>query len=437
MPLTKRAVKSAGPAYARSGALGQRKGYGMKIIRADYILTMDRENRIIKNGAIAFDRNVVEVSDDPVALETRYAGAELFDGGVNSVVMPGLVNPHIHLEFSKNVTTLEYGNFVGWLYSVMEHREQLTQGCSRECFDAMIARMMRSGTTAFGAISSFGYDFDACVETPLKVVYFSELIGSVPAAVDAMYQDFQARLAMAEESISSTFTPAIAVHSPYATHPVLVKKATEIARKKHLKISTHFMESRAERKWLDEGSGEFKAFFNEFLKTDRPVTDSETFLSHFVDTDVLFVHGVHANARELDMIDAMNGTMVHCPVSNRLLGAGLLDLEEIKNREIPYTVATDGLSSNYSINLFKEIRASLFMHTCLDLRLLARDLLRAVTINGAAALGINSGALEPEKAADLIMFKLPNSVEDEGMVPVQVILHTNEVERVFIDGELQ
>ena len=39
--------------------------------------------------------------------------------------MPGLINSHVHLEFSGNTTTLKYGNFYSWLNSVIKHREDL------------------------------------------------------------------------------------------------------------------------------------------------------------------------------------------------------------------------------------------------------------------------------------------------------------------------
>ena len=360
----------------------------MKIVLADYILTMDKENRVIRKGAAVFDKKIIEVSGDLEALQKKYSDFELIDGGENSVLMPGLVNTHIHLEFSNNSTDLEYGSFLGWLYSVMEKREELIESCSKECYDKTIKTMLRSGTTAFGAVSSYGFDMQSCVDAPQKVVFFNEVIGSNPAAVDGMLADFTSRLEKSLGHRSDKFFPGVAVHSPHAVHPVLAKKVLGMAREKGLPVTAHFMESRAERRWLDADTGEFKPFFQQFLKTETAVVRPREFLELFEGVQTLFTHCVQATGEELDMIDRLGAGIIHCPVSNRLLGVGLLNLEEVKNREIPYTLGTDGLSSNYSVNLFKELRAALLMHTELDLHLLARDLLRSVTVTASRALGL-------------------------------------------------
>jgi cytosine/adenosine deaminase-related metal-dependent hydrolase len=409
----------------------------MKMILADYILTMDKENHVVKSGALVFDTEIVAILDNQEEALKQYPQATILDAGVNSVVMPGLINAHIHLEFSKNKTTLEYGSFLPWLYSVMEHREALMQSCQEGCYEQILYALMHSGTTTIGATSSQGLDLEAAVNTPLKVVYFNELIGSNPAAADIIYGDFLKRVEDSMRLASDTFVPAIGIHSPYSVHPILVKHAIKYAKENHLRISTHFMESLAEREWLDKGSGDFKPFFKSFLGTDIPVTNAGEFLGLFKNTHTLFVHGVYTSEAELEALSQCNASIVHCPVSNRLLGAKMLDLEAVKRHKIPMLMGTDGLSSNFSTSLFDEMRATLLMHTELDLHLLSRDLLRAATTNAAKTLGVNTGELAVHKAADIITFALPQAVEEKKNIPLQIILHTKAVEHLYINGEKQ
>ena len=155
----------------------------------------------------------------------------------------------------------------------------------------------------------------------------------------------------------------------------------------------------------------------------------------FKDTNTTFVHCVHADNEELQKISEIGGFITHCPISNRLLNVGLLNLESVKNYSIPYNVATDGKSSNYSLNMFKEIRSALLMHTDLHPKYLAKDLLKSVTINAAKALGLNNGSLEEGKDADIITFSLPNKVENLELLPLQIILHTNKVNDLYINGK--
>ncbi|ACM93062.1 amidohydrolase [Nautilia profundicola AmH] len=398
-------------------------------LKADYVLTLNEKYEIIKDGEIIFDDKIIEVGKD---LDNSLTEIYL---GKNSVIMPALINTHTHLEFSSNYTHLEYGDFMNWLNSVLEHREDLFHGCKSECYKSAIKEMKKSGICAFGQISSTGNDLKYLKHSPLKIVYFNEIIGSNPAAVDMIYQDFLARIRESEEVQNEKFKIGLSIHSPYSVHPILMKKVIEIAKNKNLPIQTHFMESKAERKWLENGEGEFKIFFEKHFKNAKPLINPIEFIEQFKDTNTTFIHCVHANENELKRISEIGGYITHCPISNRLLNVGLLNLESVKNFSIPYNVATDGKSSNYSLNLFKEIRAALLMHTDLHPKYLAKDLIKSVTINAAKSLGLNNGSLEKGKDADIITFKLPNKVKNLELLPLQIILHTNKVDNLYINGK--
>ena len=242
-----------------------KKGYVLIKLKADYIITLNEKYEIIQNGEILFDEKIIKV------------GQNLNDGinpiylGKNSVIMPALINTHTHLEFSLNYTHLEFGDFISWLNSVLEHREELFYNCKSECYKLAIKEMQKSGICAFGQISSSGNDLKYLKHSPLKVVYFNEIIGSNPAAVDMMFEDFLLRLKESEEVINEKFKVGVSIHSPYSVHPILAQKVINIAKEKNLPIQTHFMESKAEKKWLTKGEGEFKLFFEKHFKNAKPL----------------------------------------------------------------------------------------------------------------------------------------------------------------------
>jgi cytosine/adenosine deaminase-related metal-dependent hydrolase len=397
-------------------------------LKANYVITMNKKNEIIENGEVIFDKKIIKVGKD---LEKNIKTIDL---GKDSILMPGLINTHTHLEFSANQTTLKYGDFISWLNSVIAKRENLLQDCREYCYKKAIKQMKKSGITAFGEISSTAIDLEQLVDSDLKVVYFNEIIGSNPAAVDALYQDFLSRLNESEKYKSEKFIPSISIHSPYSVHPIVIKNVLKIAKEKNMIVSTHFMESKAEREWLDNNKGDFKLFFKQNLNQEKAITSSMEFLEQFEDVKTHFIHCVNANEEELQKISSMNASIAHCPISNRLLNVGLLDIERVKNLQIPYSVATDGLSSNYSLNLFKEMRAALLMHIGLHPKYLAKDLIKSVTKNAGNILGLNNGSIEVGKFADLISFKLAkcNNIED---LYLQIILQTNEIEKMWINGE--
>ena len=395
--------------------------------KADYVVTMNEKNEILFNAEVLFDKKIIDVG-------YNLPGKSIYLGK-NSVIMPALINSHTHLEFSKNKTLLKYGDFITWLDSVIHSREELFISCKGECYKSAIEEMKKSGVCAFGEISSSGNDLKYLKHSPLKVVYFNEIIGTNPAIVDVMYQDFLNRFNESKKIENEKFKIGISIHSPYSVHPILIDKVIDIAKKENLPIQAHFMESKAERIWLDKGEGEFKLFFEKNFPNAKPLIKPIEFIEKFKNINTTFIHCVYANDKELQKISEINASIAHCPVSNRLLNVGKLDLERVKNHSINYSVATDGLSSNYSLNLFKEIRAALLMHTDLHPKYLAKDLLKSVTINAAKEMNLNNGSLKKGKDADIIIFKLPQKVKHKEYLPMQIILHTNEVEELYINGE--
>lgn len=388
-------------------------------------------NEVISGRSLAFDKTIVKIAPLDELLQI-YPQAEVIDTPPYSLVMPGLINSHVHLEFSANKTQLKYGKFMPWLHSVIENREELINNCSLECMQKATQDMLRSGITSFGAVSSHGMDLEAAEKAKQNVVFFNEVIGSQATMADALFGDFTARLKASESVKREGFHPAVAIHSPYSVHPALIKKAIELARLREYPLSAHYMESAAERKWLDENEGDFKPFFKDLLKQEYAVNTSEGFLELFKDVQTLFTHVIHANEKEYKTLKDSGHTIIHCPISNRLLGNGALDLDTIQEHEIKWLCATDGLSSNYTLSLFEEMKIALFMHKDTDLLELAKTLLNSVTIDAAIALKLNSGEIKEGKNADLIVLELAEEPSEQ--LPVHLILHEYPISHRYING---
>ncbi len=400
----------------------------MKIITPAYILT---PTELKKGLSVAFDRTI-EAIDTQEILHKRFPKAEHIPCNANSLLMPGLINAHVHLEFSANKTSLHYGDFVPWLHSVIEHRDTLMQECDADCMERAVTMMLHAGITTFGAVSSHGLDLETAAQAPQKVVFFNELIGSQANMADALFNDFLARLDASKAVTRRGFYPAVAIHSPYSVHPILIKRALKLAQNESLRLSAHFMESHSEREWLDTDSGAFKAFFETFLKQSRALCSANEFLELFQETPTLMTHVVHADPCDLKQLANDGHTVVHCPISNRLLGGGAINLDDLEQHQIEWITATDGLSSNYTLNLFEEMKAALFMHSDAPLLPLATRLLESVTLKAAKALNLNSGAIAIGKDADMLLLQLDHAPTEQ--IALHLILQHYTIDTVFIDG---
>lgn len=401
----------------------------MKIIHTDYIYT---PNGFENNKAIAFDETIQAI-DTIEVLQQRYPNAQIIKTKSPSILYPSFTNTHVHLEFSANKTSLQYGEFMPWLHSVIEHREELVGKCDNTIMMQECENMMRSGISLFGAISSFANELEVCEKTPQRVVFFNELIGSNASVADMLYNDFLERVkASSSCPASSRISPAVAIHSPYAVHPIVLQRAVTLAKKENFPLSAHLLESPEERKWLEKGEGAFKGFFEKYFKTSIPVTTIDEFIHAFDSYPTHFTHCTQATQKELDYLASKNHSIAHCPRSNRYLGCGKL---EIENLNLPYAIATDGLSSNDSLNLFDELRATLMLHNHLPIQALANDLIHAITAEPADILGIDCGRLEVGKLADLALISLTQIPQRKEELALWTILHTKEVEALFIGGE--
>ncbi len=401
----------------------------MKIINADFLYT---PNGYLQNQAVAFTEHIKDIAPLEELIQ-RYPDAEVIQTEPHSILYPGFINTHVHLEFSANRTSLVYGSFKPWLDSVIEHRENLMGACNNEMMDQECQNMMRSGITTFGAISSFGNELEVCEKTPQRVVFFNELIGSNAMYADMLYGDFQERVRASQSCEKhSRIIPAIAIHSPYSVHPILLQKAVNLAKKHTMPLSAHFLESKDEREWLESSTGTLRAFFLKYFNTSKTVTNIEEFMHAFDTYPTHFAHCVQATKEELNYLADKGHSVAHCPRSNRYLGCGRLAIEELS---LPFSVATDGLSSNDSLNIFDELKAAIMLHHDIPIQELSEKLLRAVTADAADILGLNCGKIEVDKLADFAVVTLPEASKRTDELALWTILHTKEVSEVYIEGE--
>lgn len=404
----------------------------MKIISATWLFTSDENNSIIKNGAVVFDDKIIEI-DSLENIQKKYPNQDIKILGENSVLMPGLINSHVHLEFSANSTTLKYGNFMNWLNSVIQNRDELINKAAKDLIQSKLKKMMKTGTTTIGAISSYSFELEVLKDSPINKVFFCEVIGSKPDMVDTLFSDFKSRYEQVKKFASKSLIPAIAIHSPYSVHPFLLREVLKIAREDKCAVSSHFLESPEEFEWLHKDQGGFLDFFKNFLGQEKAVSKPMEFLNQFSNIDNLsFTHCVEASENDIQKIKDLGAYINHCVTSNRVLNNTKLDLQKLNS--VHYTIGTDGLSSNNSLSMFDELRNALMIHVNENIIDLSKKLLIAATSNGAKALGLKKGQLKKEFDADMIYFNLPDNIEDKDDLAMNIILHTKFIDKAIIGG---
>ncbi|HEG1418080.1 TPA: metal-dependent hydrolase [Campylobacter lari] len=403
----------------------------MFIIAPKIILTCDDDFNILENKAVLFDDNILEINSLEI-LQKSYPQAKLIQIPKDSLLLPAFINPHTHLEFSANNGNLEFGDFLKWLNSVFNNREQLSQKAKEKLISQNIHKMLKSGTATIGEISSFGSDLTPCLNSQARVIFFNEILGSNEAFLQEKQNEFLKRYETSLKFKNSKFIPAISVHAPYSTHPELAKFAIKLARENDHLLSTHFLESNHENNWLRFKKGGFKKSLAKFSKNPTPFYTPQSFLELFKDQRTLFTHCVYL--KEWDLLDKNLHSITHCAFSNKLLSKNTFKLKSALKNGINIHLGSDGLSSNTSLSMLDEMRANLLIHNDFELENFAKILLLMATNKAAKALNLNLGEIKKGKIADFSVFKLPNSTGLK-QLPLQFILQCKEVSKLFIEGK--
>ncbi len=90
-----------------------------------------------------------------------------------------------------------------------------------------------------------------------------------------------------------------------------------------------------------------------------------------------------------------------------------------------FPIATDGLSSNSTLNIFDELRGALMMHSNISLNTLANRLIKSITSGGAEAMRLDVGKITLNAPADFALVLLPDKAREDELA-LQTILHTKK-----------
>ena len=120
----------------------------------------------------------------------------------------------------------------------------------------------------------------------------------------------------------------------------------------------------------------------------------------------LAAHCVWVSQDDMEGMVRRGVTAVHNPVSNLKLASGVAPVPRLLQAGVNVALGTDGVASNNSHDMFEEIKLAALLHKGVSrdpTAVSARQALEMATINGARALGRNTGCIAPGRDADLIL----------------------------------
>jgi cytosine/adenosine deaminase-related metal-dependent hydrolase len=346
----------------------------------------------------------VTVNDDRIeAVEPHGTRTPDEDFG-NAAIIPGLVNPHTHLDLSGArglIPPTDPDHFTDWLRGVIAYRRSRTAEQVQSDIRAGLAECLRHGTTLLGDIASEGASWGALAEAKTRAVVFLEQIGLSTARFTEAHKTrtFWRR----EHPDSATCRTAVSPHAPYSASGPLIRTIAHHG----WTMTIHLAESPAEMELLEHRSGPFREFL-ESLGVWEPenIADSLRFILWRTrrSPHVLFAHG---NYLPPDTKLKPNQFICYCPRTHAAFGHPPHPFREFLARGVRVCLGTDSLASNPDLDILAESR---FVHERYP-DFSCEQLLRMVTLSGAEALGWanETGSLEASKSADFVVVPLPDT----------------------------
>ncbi len=201
----------------------------------------------------------------------------------------------------------------------------------------------------------------------------------------------------------ATSAPAVSIGvAPHSIRAVPLDALRSIAawgREHHLPIHMHVAEQVAEN---DASLAEYGATPVAFLAREKILGP------HFTG-----VHSIHMDTAEIQKLADAGSTICSCPTTERNLGDGILAADLAIRAGVPIAFGSDSQAQiapledarqlDYHLRLAQQQRVILDQ---IDRISLAERLFNCATVNGANALKVNTGSLEPGTCADFFTVDL-------------------------------
>ena len=389
-------------------------------------------SRLVAEAGATFSPGAMAVADGSVLLAgtkadvLRAAPAGFprmeFPG---EVILPGLVNAHVHLQIPRFTdgagTPLPIpASFVNWILRVIAWRLGSAPASFAENFRSAAAEALSFGTTTVGEIA--GPDLSAYGGCPLRARVFAEGIGFAPHVASEVLALVGAAIDRLEKISAETplVRAGVSPHTLYTVGEGLLRSLADLAAARGLPACLHLAESTPETVFLSDGGGEIASRLYPAVGKDVSWFRGlgRTIPAYLAETGilregVLLVHNVHLARPEIDALRVGGARFILCPRSNAAHGNGAADVTHFVDAKIPFALGTDSLGSVPDLSPWEEMRAAGELYRGRKkAAALCRDLFRAATEHGAAALGLPGGILAPGEPADFAIVDDPGGDGD-------------------------
>ena len=387
-----------------------------------------------RRAGVAMAGGVIRAVGAPKDLVAQFPGVAVEELG-DVVLLPGLVNAHVHLELSALAPGEPPASFVEWLKRLVPSAApdaQAVRAFVERGVEIGVGQSLRFGVTSVGDISRHCALTRALLTSgPLGVVSFGE--------VTAMAQrrgllDERIALAIDRSQEGDRVRIGITPHAPYSVEADGYRRCLDAARSAGLPLATHLAETPDEAGFLAAHAGPFRELWEYLGGWDDQVPTFAGGPIRFakanglLDYPTLLAHVNYCDDDELAILARGQASVVYCPRTHAYFRHPPHRWREMLAAGINVAVGTDSCASSPNLNLVDDLR---LMHELAPMEAV-EDLWAMATFRAARAIGWADriGSITPGKRADFAAFPVKSND------PLREILETQVLPRgVWVEGE--
>ncbi|MFW9799690.1 MAG: amidohydrolase [Candidatus Thorarchaeota archaeon] len=417
------------------------------LIKNGYLLTLDKKRRIIDDGAVFVEEG--RIAGTGRTSELSDEKAELVLDARNMIVMPGLIDTHVHLAQALIRGCADDVSLVDWLKRyVWVLQGNFTDADGRVSAELCMAEMIRTGTTSFvECMIHTRYGFNGIAEAVEKAglrAALSKIVMDSTGYADSddimypgMIEDRDACLDETDRMHAKWHNEAdgrlqvwYGLRSLGAVTPDLFREVVRLSREKDTRMTMHLGEVVDDLRYVKDNFGMTLTEFAQDMGLLGP--------------DMVFAHGIHFDDADLNRLAVTQSNVSHCPSSNMKLASGFARIPEMIEMGVPVSLGCDGGPSNNTYDMIREMRMAALIHKAKvddPLVVPAEQAIEMATLGGAKAMGIaeSVGSLEPGKLADIILVDMRDLGLTPNSNPVSNLVYSGSghaVDTVIVNGRV-
>lgn len=377
---------------------------GVVTLRARTVLTM--HGRPLDGGWVRIQGGRI------TAVGRRSPPGPVIDLG-DTVLLPGLVNPHTHLEFSalpRPVPPGPPGGLAGWIPAVVAARRQAAETETAEAIRVGLRESAAAGVTLIGEIATAAPELAYPRTGVPRLRVYRECLG----LSDARCQASLARVRRGLDRLPAG-AAGISPHAPYSVAAPLAKTLVETARTRRLPIAVHLAESREEAELVSGGTGPFRDLLDSLGAWPTPpprlLSAADWITLACRNWRAAFIHATFLDDAAFARLarHRHRAAVIVCPRTAQLISGSLAPVRRLLDAGVRVAIGTDGRGSAPDLSPLGEAR------DLIDRGILSpSEALQAITTSAAWALGCEhtAGHLLPGRPADLTILQ-PDTPHDD------------------------